>query len=436
MTALAREWRLLAGPSRLGLVVLALLASMAVALGLADVAAIRADIARVVALETRETQAITAFAKGDPGEFGYYRNFPVWRMPGDLAFVAPTRGDAVPAVMRIRILALEGQINDNEAANPELLLAGRFDFAFVTVYLAPLLLIALLHDLWSGEREAGRLAALDSLPRARQRLWSPRVVLRAGGVVLALLVPLAIGALVEGTAPLRLGAAVGLVLLSLAFWMLVTLAVARLPAASATQAAVLAGLWFAITLVVPAAAHLGINAAVPLPDAAAIARENREDVHAGWDRPKAQTMARFVRQYPAYADQAATGVAFEWKWYFAFQQLGDDAVATDSAARDAGIARREGLAQTIGCLLPPIKAAQGLQALAGSDVEAELAFKAEVRAYHRALREYHYPYLFGGRTMSGADIANAPGFMTRPSVTSKADDLMQPDLHPSVQVSQ
>jgi ABC-2 type transport system permease protein len=407
IAGLLREWRLLAGPARLGLIVLAALASVAVALGLADVAATRADIARVVALEARETQAIAAFAKGDAGEFGYYRNFPVWRAPGDLAFLAPTRGDAVPAVMRIRMLALEGQINDNEAANPELLLAGRFDFAFVTLYLAPLLLIALLHDLWSGEREAGRLAALDSLPRARARLWSPRAALRAGGVALALLVPLAVGALIEGTAPLRLMA---LVLASLGFWMIVTLLVARVQAASATQAAVLAGLWFAITLVVPAGAHLGINAAVPLPDAAAIARENREEVHAGWDRPKAETMARFVALYPAYKDQAATGTAFEWKWYFAFQQLGDDAVAADSAARDAGIARREAWAQWLGWLLPPLKVAQALQQLAGSDVGADLSFKARTRAFHRAVREHHYPFLFGGRPMTDVDVARAPAF--------------------------
>jgi ABC-2 type transport system permease protein len=413
MRAMAREWRLLAGAARLGLVVLALLASVAVALGLADVAASRADIARVVALEARETKAVAAFAKGEPGDFGYYRNFPVWRAPGDLAFLAPARGDAVPAVMRIRILALEGQINDNETANPELLLVGRFDFSFVTLYLAPLLLIALLHDLWSGEREAGRLAALDSLPRARQRLWSPRVLLRAGGVALALLLPLAVGGLIEGTAPLRLGSAAGLVLLSLGFWMIVTLAVARLPAASATQAAVLAGLWFAITLVVPAGTHLAINTAVPLPDAAAIARENREEVHAGWDRPKNQTMARFLALYPAYQGQAAISRPFEWKWYFAFQHLGDEAVASDSAARDAGIAHREGLAQTIGWLLPPIKIAQRLQALAGSDVAADLAFKAQVRAYHRTLREYHYPFLFAGRRMIQDDVAGTPIFSAR-----------------------
>jgi ABC-2 type transport system permease protein len=201
-----------------------------------------------------------------------------------------------------------------------------------------------------------------------------------------------------------------LVLANLGFWMIVTLGIARIEAASATQAAVLAGLWFAITLVVPAAAHLAINAAVPLPDAAAIVRENREEVHAGWDRPKADTMARFVALYPAYRDQAATGTAFEWKWYFAFQQLGDEAVAADSAARDAGIARREGAAQALGWLLPPLKAAQAMQHLAGSDVAADLAFRAQVRAYHRALREYHYPYLFAGRPMGDPAVAGAPVF--------------------------
>ncbi len=410
IAALAREWRHLAAPARIGLVVLALLAGVAVALGLADVAATRADIARVVQLEQRETAAITGFAKGDPGELGYYRNHPAWRAPGDLAFLAPGRGDAVPAVLRLRILALEGQINDNEAANPELLLAGRFDFAFVTLYLAPLLLIALLHDLWSSEREAGRLAALASLPGAARRLWAPRALLRTGGVALALLVPLLIGGALAGTAPLRLAVAAGLVLASLAFWALVTLLVARQEAQSATQATILAGLWFAITLVVPAAAHLAINAAVPLPDAAAITRENREEVHAGWDRPKPKTMARFVALYPEYRAAAQVTRIFDWKWYFAFQHLGDMAVAADSQAREAGIARREALAQGLGWLLPPIKAAQAMQHLAGSDVAADLAFRARLRAHHRALREYHYPFLFAGRPMTAADIAAAPAF--------------------------
>jgi ABC-2 type transport system permease protein len=416
MGALAREWRLLSGASRAALAALALLAAIAVALGLAAVAATRADIARVVSMEARETSAIIAYAEGAAGSFGYYRNHPVWRAPNDLAFLAPSRGDAVPEVQRIRMLALEAQINDNETANPELLLAGRFDFAFVLLYLAPLVLIALLHDLWSAECEAGRLGALQSLPNASRRLWTPRATLRFGGVALALLLPLAVGAAIEGTALPRLLAAAGLVLASLGVWALLSLLVARTNAASSTQAAVLAGLWFAIALVIPAAAHLAINRAVPLPDAAEIIRENREEVHAGWDRPKAETMQGFVAHYPEFADRAEVGDGFHWHWYFAFQHLGDLHVAAESAARDAGIGRRESLAQGLGWFLPPLKLTQALQSLAGSDVRAELAHRARIRAFHRQLRAYHYPFLFDDRPMSDADVAAAPTFGTPPAL--------------------
>lgn len=412
---LLREWRLLSGASRAALLGLACLAAVAVALGLAAVSATRADIARVVGLEAKETAAVEGFAQGAAGSFGYYRHYPVWRAPGDLGFLAPSRGDAVPEVQRIRMLALEAQINDNESANPELLLAGRFDFAFVLLYMAPLVLIALLHDLWSAEREAGRLGALQSLPHADRRLWTPRATLRFAGVALALLIPLVVGAAVEGTAPGRLIGAVGLVLASLAFWAALSLLVARSEAASATQAAILAGLWFAIALVIPAAAHLAINRAVPLPDAAELIRENREEVHAGWDRPKAETMQRFVARYPDFADRADVGTGFHWKWYFAFQHLGDLHVAAQSAARDAGIARREGLAQALGWALPPLKLTQALQGMAGSDVRAELAFRERVRAFHAEIRTYHYPFLFDDRPMTAAEVAAAPSFGAPPA---------------------
>jgi ABC-2 type transport system permease protein len=60
-----------------------------------------------------------------------------------------------------------------------------------------------------------------------------------------------------------------------------------------------------------------------------------------------------------------------------------------------------------------LKVAQALQQLAGSDVTADLAFKGEVRRFHRALREYHYPYLFAGQPMRDTDVAGAPDFARR-----------------------
>jgi ABC-2 type transport system permease protein len=51
-----------------------------------------------------------------------------------------------------------------------------------------------------------------------------------------------------------------------------------------------------------------------------------------------------------------------------------------------------------------------LQNLSQSDVAADLAFRARVRAYHRAVREYHYPYLFADRVMDAEAVNAAPDF--------------------------
>jgi ABC-2 type transport system permease protein len=411
MSDLVREAWLL-GRSRAALaalVLLALCAAASVALGLASVARDRGAIDRMLAGQPAETTALKVFVK-DPGDGAYYGFQPTWNPPSDLAFAALGGRDIAPAMLRVRALALEGQIYENEAANPELALPGRFDLAFVAVYMAPLVLIALLHDLWSCEREAGRLHALSALPLARQRLWIPRIAVRVAGVLVALLLPFAIGAMVSGASLPRGLAFAGLIMLVVLFWTVVILLVARRASLSSVNAASLAAIWFALTLVAPAAANLAINAAVAVPDGAALARENREDVHAGWDRPKAATMQRFLALYPELAAHGDVPSTFSWKWYYAFQHLGDLHVAAESRAYRDGIARRAELARAIGWLLPPAGLAQAMAAMAGTDVTAQLAYQQRIRAYHTRLRAYYYGFLFSEKPFGPDDLEAMPRF--------------------------
>ncbi len=412
MNALLREAWLL-GRNRAALaalLLLALCASAAVALGLASVARDRAAIDRMLAGQRVEAAAVAAFVKS-AGEGAYYGFQPTWDPPSDLAFAALGSRDIAPIMLRVRALALEAQIYENETANPELALPGRFDLAFVAVYLAPLILIALLHDLWSAEREAGRLFALQATPGARWWLWAPRIIVRVAGVWLALLLPFVVGAMISGTAPSRGFAFAGLLFSICAFWTLAALLVARWQnGSSAVNAASLAALWFALTLVAPAAAGLAINAAVPIPDGAEMARENREEVHAGWDRPKADTMARFVAAYPRYADQAAVPETFSYKWYHAFQELGDLHVAAQSQAYRDGIAQRASIARTAGWAMPPAGIAQAMSDLAGTDVTAQLVYQQRIRSYHRRLSDFYFDYIFNEKPFAAADLEAVPKF--------------------------
>ena len=411
MSNITRElWLLMRSRSALlALVLLVLCGTASVALGLASVARDRAAIDRMLAGQPAEERALSAFV-ADAGSGAYYGFQPTWDAPSDLAFAALGSRDIAPALLRVRALALEAQIYENEAANPELALPGRFDLAFVAVYLAPLVLIALLHDLWSGEREAGRYHALAALPQARKRLWTARVLVRVGGVLVALLLPFFAGAIIAGTSPLRALGFAGLIVLVVLLWTAIVLLVARRGGRSAVHAASLAAIWFALTLVAPAGANLAINAAVAVPDGAALARENREYVHAGWDRPRDQTMRDFLKLYPRYASGAAIPPTFHWKWYFAFQHLGDRHVAQQSQAYREGIERRADLARLAGWLLPPAGLAQAMTQLAGTDVAAQLNYQMRIRAYHQRLREFYYDYLFSEKPFGPEELQRVPRF--------------------------
>jgi ABC-2 type transport system permease protein len=284
----------------------------------------------------------------------------------------------------------------------------------VLIYLAPLVLIALLHDLWSSEREAGRLASLQAMPGAAWRVWGARALVRSALVALALLVPFLFGAVLRGVNWQDITQFAGLILAQVIFWTAVALIVAARGSRSAANAATLAALWFVVTLIAPSGANLAINAATPIPQGAALVRENRETVHDAWDMDRNATMARFYRTHPEWADSAPVGIAFDWKWYYAFQQLGDEQVATMSRDYRAGVAERENRAGLVSWFLPPIAIQRGLHRLANSDVSAQLAYQDRVRAFHERLRRFHYPYLFDGKPFGHSDYDSVPGFADGP----------------------
>jgi ABC-2 type transport system permease protein len=398
------------GTALAAFLLLAALASVSVAIGLRDVAVQEAAIERMIALQADDALAVKKHAGNDAGAAAYYRFHATWDAPAPLAFAALGQRDVSPTMLRVRALALEAQIYESEAGNPELALPGRFDFAFVLIYLAPLVLIALLHDLWSSEREAGRLASLQAMPFARWRVWSARALVRSALVAVALLIPFLVGATSRSASATEIAQSVGLILALVAFWTAAALVVAARGARSAANAATLAALWFALTLIAPAAANLAINAATPIPQGAALVRENREAVHDAWDLDRNATLTRFYQSHPEWAGSVPVGIAFDWKWYYAFQQLGDERVATMSRAYRAGVALREQRAGLVSWALPPIAIQRGLHRLANTDVSAQLAYQDRVRAFHDRLRRFYYPYLFDGTPFTPAQFDTAPEY--------------------------
>ncbi len=414
MSLIRHELRLLlrARMALAALLLVAILSAASVVAGMAEVAHQRAVIARIAPQQAEDIAAIAQWVdkEKDPGSAAYYSFHPTWDSPSPLAFAALGLRDVSPYILRVRALGLEAQLYDGEAFNPELALPGRFDFAFVLVYLAPLFVIALFHDLVSGEREAGRLRMLNALPGQSKRLWLRRAALRFGLLYVAIALPLLIGSILSSVG---LGAILILLALTaayLAFWIVITMLISRVGWSSVANAATLAGLWLVITLVLPTIAHVAINQAIPVGQGVELTLAQREAVNRAWDIPREDTMRRFYASHPEWADSPPLPPTFHYKWYLAFHQNGDESVANQVAAYRSGLEARDRAARTIGWALPSVGVQAVLARLANTDVKAQLAYQDRIRAYHAALRRFYYGYLFTDKPFGKADFARAPRF--------------------------
>jgi ABC-2 type transport system permease protein len=390
------------------LVVLAL-AVLAVGAGLREVQQQRATIARLVAADTADRTAVQQGQK-DWGGAAYYSFHLTWDAPSDFAFAALGRRDDTAWKHRVRMLALEGQIHERDAGHPVLALVGRFDFAFFAAFVLPLVLIVLLHDLQASERSAGRHDLLVATAGHPAALWRWRVAWRAVGVFGAAALPLGVAGALAGTPPATLLLAGAALAAYVAGWTVVCAALAAWRRPAEIILAALVALWLVCAVVVPAAGRLAIDCALPLPAGADIVMTQREAVNDAWDLPKATTMTAFVERHPQWAAHAQVERPFEWKWYYAFQQVGDQRAEALSSAYTAGRLTRDRWAGRLAWLAPPVLLERTLQSLAHTDLRAALAYEARVRAFHAELRAFYYPRLFRAEAFDGAELTGLPRF--------------------------
>jgi len=403
-------------------VLLALLSALSVWTGLQAVSQQRATLERIAASHAQDHAAIAAkqLKSGSAlaGSVGYYLPHLTVNPPSPLAFAAIGQRDLQPQALRVRLLGLHAQLYESEAINPELAMPGRFDFAFVLVYLTPLFVIALMHDLVSSEREAGRLRLLASLPAGAANTWRRRVGLRFGLLWLAALLPFGVGALLAGAGVIGFASIALVATLYLAFWFGLASWVAARARTSSSSAAILLACLVGLTMILPTLADAAIARLSPVSKGVELALAQRQAVHSGWDIPKPETFAKFFRSHPEWKDTAPVEGRFHWKWYYAMHQAGDDAVAADVAQYRSSMLARESWTARAGLLLASVNAQVLLHRLADTDLAAQLAYQDRIAGYHTQLRKFFYPYLFEERAFTQADLAKLPVYEHRASPVS------------------
>jgi len=353
----------------------------------------------------------------DLGLFVYYLALPTEHAPNAWTALAAGLRDVFPFSQHLRLLSLAPQLHAGELGSPLQQLTGHFDYAFVVVFLLPLLAIAVCYDLQSRDTELGVDALVRSQPLRASTLSALRLGVRTAFVLgFAWL----LFACVLALAKLPLDARAGLWLIGCTsyaiFWAALAWIVSSYRRSSSWNALTLIGCWIFACVLLPAAANVALMRP-PTESALAFTLEQRELLNAGWDRPKQAALDAFTQRHAQWAAVRVPEDQFSWPWYYANQELADLAVDDHLHEYRQQLTAQETRTHWLATFLPPLALARALNSLAGTDLSAAFDYQDSLAEYHRALKATIYPLVFDDKRATDLRLEQLPRHRFRPEPT-------------------
>jgi ABC-2 type transport system permease protein len=333
------------------------------------------------------------------------------------AAAAIGQADLLPSYHRVSMLSRETFFVNDEIENPVNLLAGRFDLAFFTVVLFPLVILGLSYNTLAADRESGTLAMLLAQPVSARALLSAKIGARAVvllGLVVAVTVVVLITADVETTARatwIRAALWLAVVVSYGAFWFVAALAVNVTRMSSATNALALLAFWLVATVLLPSLVNLGVATRYPVPSRVALVRATRDASNAAAARGS-QLLGMYYQDHPELMSGGVPTADFGTRT-IAVQQEVDRAVKPVLQAFDAQLDRQQQAARRWRLVSPALLAYDALTIVAGTNTERFGEFEHQVDAYMTTLQAFFTPRVVHGAAFDAAAVAAIPRFAFR-----------------------
>ena len=333
--------------------------------------------------------------------------------PAPLPLLAAGQSDLSPGHETVVLWKLaEPADMRSELENPSHLMAGRFDLAFVLVWLFPLFLLALVYDLMAGDREAGTLRLALAQGVTPWRWMARRALARALPMLtLAALATLAAGFFggASGSGA-RLALALAVTLAYGLFWVALALAVNTVAPSASNAATALGAAWVLLVLVSPTLLNVAVETLYPTPSRPELLAAGRK-ASGEAEKRGGELLNTFYRDHPELAPPAEQAS-------FAAQHL----TVQDEVGRalkpvrqkfDAQLARQQTAVGQWRFLSPAIALHEALTDLAGTGYWRHHAFREQVGGLRQAVSDFYTPRIHKREPVTMADLDNLPRFEFR-----------------------
>jgi ABC-2 type transport system permease protein len=334
--------------------------------------------------------------------------------PGPLAAFAIGQSDLYPYYFKVSTSSKQTFLNNDEIEHPVHLMSGRFDLAFVILYLYPLIILALSYNVISAEKEAGTLALTLSQPIALYKLVAGKIGLRFL-FVLAIAAGLSIAGMIGGGARfategtgVRLLLWFGVVALYGAFWFALAAMVNAFGASSATNAIALSGLWLAFVLLIPSLLNVGVKSLHPVPSRVELIQAMREA--SGEASAKgSQLLSKYFEDHPELAGEKTNTADFGVVTLVTQEEI-DRRIQPVLNRFDEQLEQQQAMVDRYRFLSPAVIAQATLFDIAGTSAHRYKHFVRLSDDFHRTWRSYFAPLIVKNENINPSEVDRFPRF--------------------------
>jgi ABC-2 type transport system permease protein len=299
---------------------------------------------------------------------------------------------------------------EEKVNNPEQLLSGNFDIAFLFIYLLPLIAICLSYNLLSQEKEQGTLALLVVQKGSVSGILLIRLLMRylilMGGVTVISISGMLLSGQAFGWQELL--AWLGVSGAYTALWMALTWFILSWNASAATNLIALLCSWLVLLVVIPASCQFMLQRSYTDHTAnnASLQRSIEWDT---WDLPQKQLLDSFYLLYPQYRNQQAYDTGFaSSRRAMAYYELAAQRMQRALAA-DAAEEQRSLRAVSASYYYNPAVYAQALlNSIARTDVRDYDHFRRQAGLFRERWKHFFYRLHFNDQLFTAATYQALP----------------------------
>jgi ABC-2 type transport system permease protein len=349
----------------------------------------------------------------DPMTIGYRHPRLAIMHPNEFSFIATGQSDMYTHFKSPTVYGNNFALDYSEMVNPVQLLFGNFDFAFVIIYILPLLIISFTFNILSKEKELGTLRLLSAQPLSMINWLLQKTGIRFLIFTIVSIVLLLVVIAIFSPNSFKNGFSMfGLVTLLSAynlFWFVLSCVINIKVNNSAKNALTLIGLWLLIVLVLPASINQIGNSLYPVPSRLKMINEIRL-IKKENESSQNKIMDEYLRNHPELALKSDKDNFGFWHNYFASEKVMEEKTKPILVEFEGQLKKQQDLISMFKYLSPAIVIQQSLNNLAGTSEKHYNDYKKQVFEFSDKWRNYLAPMLFNNQKFTIKNYNEMPVF--------------------------